>query len=456
MPVTPCAFNKNVVSNRHRFGVWMYDDMSIFSRRTLRHAFLHYSPITTHYSRLSLRSALARNGSAQVQFHGVGKAAEMSERRVHLLDFQAEYSELRDEILTALDRVCRKSAFILGEEVEAFEREFADFSGAKHCVALANGTAALHLGLLALGVQEGDEVITSPNTFIATAEAITYCGARPVFVDIDPATANLNPRLLERAITRRTRAIIPIHLYGRPADMDAINEIAARHHLRVLEDAAQAHGARYRGRRVGSLAHAAAFSFYPTKNLGAYGEAGALTTNDDRIAQFARAARSHGQTARYEHEFVGYNYRMDGFQAAVLRVKLRKLYNWTVRRREIAAQFQRAFAGVRLEFPADDPRDECVYHQLVIYVPNRAAVTSELASRAIETSVHYPRPLHLQPAYSSLGYPPGTFQHSERACERVLSLPVHPYLSPDQVSLVIDAVRSIVGEKEATISGASR
>lgn len=380
----------------------------------------------------------------------------MSETRVRLLDFQAEYSELRDEILAALDRVCRKSAFILGEEVEAFEREFADFSGAKHCIALANGTAALHLGLLALGVQAGDEVITSPNTFLATAEAITYCGAQPVFVDIDPATANLDPRRLECAITRRTRAIIPVHLYGRPAEMDAINEIAARHHLRVLEDAAQAHGARYRSRRVGGLAHAAAFSFYPTKNLGAYGEAGALTTNDDQIAQFARAARSHGQTSRYEHEFVGYNYRMDGFQGAVLRVKLRKLYNWTVRRREIAAQYQRAFASARLEFPADDPRDECVYHQFVIYVPNRTAVISELASRGVETAVHYPLPLHLQPAYSSLGYPPGTFPHSERACERVLSLPVHPYLSADQISIVIEAVRSVVKEKEATISGASR
>lgn len=376
--------------------------------------------------------------------------------KIPLLDFQAEYAELRDEILAALDRVCRKSAFILGEEVEAFEREFADFSGTKHCIALANGTAALHLGLLALGVQEGDEVITSPNTFLATAEAITYCGARPVFVDIDPATANLDSKLLEHAITRRTRAIIPIHLYGRPADMDAINQIAARHGLRVLEDAAQAHGARYRGRRVGSLGHAAAFSFYPTKNLGAYGEAGALTTNDDQVAQFARAARTHGQTARYEHEFVGYNYRMDGFQGAVLRVKLRKLFGWTVRRREVAAEYRRALASARVEIPVDDSRDECVYHQFVIYVNNRAAVASELSARGIDTAVHYPRPLHLQPAYSSLGYPPGTFPHSERACERVLSIPVHPYLSGAQVSEVIETVRALVGEKEATITSASR
>jgi dTDP-4-amino-4,6-dideoxygalactose transaminase len=376
--------------------------------------------------------------------------------KVPLLDLKAEYAELRDEILPALDRVCQKSAFILGEEVEAFEREFADYCGTKHCVALANGTASLHLGLLALGVQEGDDVITSPNTFLATAEAITYCGARPVFVDIDPATANLDPKLLERAITPRTRAILPVHLYGRPADMDAINEIAARRNLRVLEDAAQAHGARYRGRRVGSLGHAAAFSFYPTKNLGAYGEAGALTTNDDQVAKFARAARSHGQTGRYEHEFVGYNYRLDGFQGAVLRIKLRKLYAWTARRREIARDYRRALAGARVEIPVDDPRDECVYHQFVIYAGNRGAICSQLRSREIETAVHYPKPLHLQPAYSSLGYPPGTFPHSERACETVLSIPVQPYLTAEQAAYVASSVLEVAGQKEMVARGSSR
>ena len=288
--------------------------------------------------------------------------------KVPVLDLKSEYAELRDEILAALDRVCQSSAFVLGEEVEAFEREFADFCGTKHCVALASGTAALHVGLLALGVQADHEVITSPNTFLASAEAITYCGAVPVFVDIDPATGNLDPKLIERAITPRTRAILPIHLYGRPADMDPIREIAARRNLRILEDAAQAHGARYRGRRAGGLGHAAAFSFYPTKNLGAYGEGGALTTDDDQIAKFARAARSHGQTARYEHEFVGYNYRMQGFQGAVLRIKLRRLYAWTARRQEIAREYRRLLAGARVEMPVDDPRDECVYHQFVIYV----------------------------------------------------------------------------------------
>jgi dTDP-4-amino-4,6-dideoxygalactose transaminase len=367
--------------------------------------------------------------------------------KVPVIDLKAEYTELRAEILAALDHVGEKSAYVLGEDVEAFEREFADFCGTRHCVALSSGTAALHVGLLGLGVQAEHEVITSPNTFVAATEAITYCGAVPVFVDIDPATANLDARLLERAITPRTRAIMPVHLYGRPADMDVIREVAARHDVRILEDAAQAHGARYRGRRVGGLGHAGAFSFYPTKNLGACGEGGALTTDDDQIARFARAARSHGQTARYEHEFVGFNYRMQGYQGAVLRIKLRRLYAWTARRQEIAREYRRLLAGARIEMPMDDPRDECVYHQFVIYVSNRNAVIAQLASREIGTSVHYPRPVHLQPAYSSLGYPPGIFPHAERACERVLSLPMFPSLTAEQIVYVAGAVREIVGEK---------
>lgn len=367
--------------------------------------------------------------------------------KVAVLDLKAEYAQLRDEILPALDRVCQNSSFVIGPEVEAFEREFADFCGTKHCVALSSGTAALHLGLLSLGVQADHEVITSPNSFLATAEAISYCGAVPVFVDIDPANGNLDPRLIERAITPRTRVILPVHVYGRPTDMDPIREIAARHNLRVLEDAAQAHGARYRGKRAGTLAHAAAFSFYPTKNMGAYGEGGALTTDDDQIAKFARAARSHGQTARYEHEFIGYNYRMQGFQGAVLRIKLRHLYAWTSRRQEIAREYRRLLANARVEIPVDDPRDECVYHQFVIYTDNRNATVSKLAERDIETVVHYPRPIHLQPAYSSLGLPPGTFPCAERACERVLSLPLHPGLTSEQIAYVGNAVCEIVGKK---------
>jgi dTDP-4-amino-4,6-dideoxygalactose transaminase len=368
--------------------------------------------------------------------------------KVPLLDLKAEYAELRNEILPALDLVCQKAEFIQGEEVEAFEKEFAIYCSTRHCVALSSGTSALHLGLLALGVQPGDEVITSVNSFLAAAEAVTYCGARPVFVDIDPATANLDPNLLERAITPRTRVILPVHLYGRAADMDAIRSVAARHDLRVLEDAAQAHGTRYRGRRAGGLAHAAAFSFYPTKNLGAYGEGGALTTDDDLIARFARAARSHGQTARYDHEFIGYNYRMQGMQGAVLRIKLRRLDAWTSKRQEIAREYRRLLTGARLEVPVDDPRDECVYHQFAVFVSNRNAVVSELAARGVETTVHYPKPLHFQPAFSTLGYPRGTFPYAERACERVMSLPMFPTMTDEQVSHVASAVVAIVGGKQ--------
>jgi dTDP-4-amino-4,6-dideoxygalactose transaminase len=229
--------------------------------------------------------------------------------------------------------------------------------------------------------------------------------------------------------------------------MDPIREIAARRGIRILEDAAQAHGARYRSQPVGSLGNAAAFSFYPTKNLGAYGEGGALTTNDDQVAKFARAARSHGQTARYEHEFVGYNYRMQGFQGAVLRIKLRRLHQWTAKRREIAAEYRRLLLGARLNLPVDDSRDQCVYHQFVIYVQNRGSVIAQLADRGIETMVHYPKPVHLQCAYSSLGYPPSTFPHTERACERVLSLPIYPTLTAEQINYVGNSVREVTGMK---------
>jgi len=366
---------------------------------------------------------------------------------IPFLDLKAEYGALREEILAALDRVCRNATFVLGPEVEAVESQFAAFCETKYCVALNSGTSALHLGLLALGVQPGDEVITTPNTFLATAEAITYCGAHPVFVDIDPATANLDPKLIERAVTRKTKVILPVHLYGRPADMDPILEIASRHGLCVLEDACQAHGARYRGRRVGSIGRAAAFSFYPTKNLSACGEGGAIATNDERVAQFARAARNHGQTSRYEHEFVGYNYRMEGIQGAVLQVKLKHFPQVAARHAEIAREYRRLLAGARLEIPHDDPRDECSYHVFAIYVDRRDDVRRELAARGIETAVHYPRPLHLQPAYAAFGIPRGTLPHAERACDRVLGLPIYPTLDSNQVEYIANAVREITGTK---------
>ena len=364
---------------------------------------------------------------------------------VPYFDLKAQYRSLRDEILPALDRVCHNAAFILGEEVAAFEAEFAAYCDVKHCVALNSGTSALHLALLGVGVGQGDEVITTSNTFIATAEAIAYVGARPVFVDIDPATANIDPARIEAAITSRTRAILPVHLYGRPADLDAILAVAKRGSIPVVEDACQAHGARSRGRRVGGIGQAAAFSFYPGKNLGAYGEGGALTTNDDRLAQLARTLRQHGEPARYFHDMIGYNYRMDGFQGAVLRIKLRHLQAWTARRQAIARRYRQRLAGTRVALPADDPRDQAVYHLFVVYVDNRDDVRAALQASGVETAIHYPRPVHLQRAFEGLGHGPGSLPHSEHACTRVLSLPLFPEMTDEQVDYAATTLAGLVG-----------
>jgi len=354
--------------------------------------------------------------------------------QVPYFDLKQQYASLREEILAGLDRVCSNASFILGEEVVQFEKEFAAYCEAKHCVALNTGTSALHLALLAAGVGPGDEVITTANTFIATAEAISYTGAKPVFVDIDPKTANIAPEQIEKAITRRTKVLLPVHLYGRPVDWETIQSIATKHNLPVIEDACQAHGARYRGRRVGSLGFAAAFSFYPGKNLGGYGEGGALTTNDDRVAQFARVMRDHGQGKRYYHDLVGYNYRMDGFQGAVLRVKLKHLSEWTQKRQQIAAQYRQLLSGARVEVLADDPRNESVYHLFVVYVDRRDMIRAELEKCGVQSAIHYPVPVHLQKAYAPLGYKAGDLPNTDRACERVFSMPLFPEMTSEQVT----------------------
>jgi len=366
---------------------------------------------------------------------------------VPYFDLKLQYDGLRGELLAALDRVCRTASFVLGEEVARFEEEFAAYCGVRHCVGLNSGTSALHLALLAVGVRPGDEVITTPNTFIATAETISYVGARPVFVDIHPATANLDPARIEAAITPRTRAIVPVHLYGRPADLDPILAIAARHGIPVVEDACQAHGARYRGRRVGTFGQAAAFSFYPPKNLGAYGEGGALTTDSDGVALLARSLRHHGETRRYFHDQVGYNYRMEGFQGAVLRVKLKHLDRWTGRRQEIARLYRTRLAGARVDLPEDDPTAESVYHLFVVYVDARDRVREALAARGVGTAIHYPRPVHLQGAYAGLGHGPGSFPHAERACERVLSMPLFPEMTIEQAEYAARTLAEIVGAR---------
>jgi len=360
--------------------------------------------------------------------------------KVPYCDLTAQYELLRAEISSALDAVCGRATFILGEQVEQFEHDFAEYCGVKHCVALNSGTSALHLALLAAGIGAGDEVITTSNTFIATAEAIDYTGATPVFVDIHPSTANIDPAQIERAITPRTRAIIPVHLYGRPADLDAIIEIADRGRLTLIEDACQAHGARYHGKPVGGFGQSAAFSFYPGKNLGAYGEGGALTTNDDEIAKLARSLRSHGETTRYQHAYVGYNYRMDGFQGAVLNVKLKHLDEWTAKRQKYAALYRQLLAEAAVDLPEDAPDTDCVYHLFVVYVNERDRVRAELGERGVQTAVHYPKPVHLQEAFQHLGYRPGSLLHTERACDRVLSMPIFPEISEEQVEYAARAL----------------
>jgi len=298
-----------------------------------------------------------------------------------------------------------------------------------------------------VGVKAGDEVITTPNTFIATAEAISYIGARAVFVDIDPRTANIDPGKIAAAVTPRTRAIVPVHLYGLPAEMDPILEIAARHHLAVIEDACQAHGACYHGKRVGSIGNAAAFSFYPPKNLGAYGEGGALTTHDDALAAQARALRSHGESRRYFHDAVGFNYRMDGFQGAILRLKLPRLGQWNARRKELAEIYRHTLASARVELQEGSASAERVDHLLVVYVADRDAVRAKLEERGVQTAVHYPLPIHLQKPYLALGYQRGDFPEAERASERVISMPLYPEMTDEQAAYAAETLREIVGEK---------
>lgn len=376
---------------------------------------------------------------------------ESSNKRVPYFELGAQYRSIKPEIDAAVSRVLESSHFVLGEEVAAFEREFAKYCGASECIALNSGTSALHLALLAAGVGPGDEVITVPFTFVASVATIVYTGARPVLVDIDPHSFNMNPATVEAAITSRTKAIMPVHLYGQPADMDSILEIAQRHSLVVIEDAAQAHGAKYKGRSAGNLGDIGCFSFYPTKNLGAYGEGGAVTTNNSEYAKKIRMLRDWGQDTKYHHVLHGFNYRMEGLQGAILRVKLRHLEQWIETRRAIASRYIQQLANSGLSLPREMPLVRHVYHVYSLRAPDRDAFRSSLQEEGIQTAVHYAIPVHLQPAYADLGYPSGSFPESEAAANEVVALPIYPELNADQVEAVCHAVGKVAAQHSKSL-----
>lgn len=359
---------------------------------------------------------------------------------IPFVDLQAQYELIRDDITTAVLDVLASGRFVLGPEVEAFEQLFGRYTGVSHAVAVNSGTSALHLAMLAVGIGPGDEVITTPLTFVATAAAIEYAGARPVFADVDPVTLNIDPTQIASRITSSTRAIIPVHLHGLPADLDPILEIATAHRLSVIEDAAQAHGAEYRQRRVGGIGRVGCFSFYPGKNLGAYGEGGALTTSDPDLAHRLRLLRDWGAEQRYHHDVKGFNYRMDGVQGAVLRVKMAHLEAWTEARRALAQRYDEHLGPMGFRIPAAPVESRHVYHVYAIRSARRDELQAFLAERGITTGIHYPIPVHLQRAFSNLGYRPGDFPVAEAAASELLSLPIYPELTIEQQDTVIAAL----------------
>lgn len=362
---------------------------------------------------------------------------------IPFVDLKAQYASIKNEVNAAIQGVLETCQFTLGSEVAAFEEEFAAYCGVRHGIGVNSGTSALHLALLAAEIGPGDEVITVPFTFVATVSAIHYTGAKPVFVDIDPHTFTIDAAAIEAAITDRTRAILPVHLYGQAADMDPILAIARRHGLVVIEDAAQAHGAEYKGRRVGSLGDLGCFSFYPGKNLGAYGEGGMVVTGNGEFAHTIRMLRDWGAEKKYQHLLKGYNYRLEGIQGAVLRVKLRHLEAWTEARRAAAAHYDRQLADSGVPTPIAMPYARHVYHIYAIRTAHRPAWQEALQAQGIQTGIHYPTPVHLLPAFADLGYRAGQFPHSERAANEVLSLPMFPELTAGQRETVCGAVRNL-------------
>jgi dTDP-4-amino-4,6-dideoxygalactose transaminase len=363
---------------------------------------------------------------------------------IPLVDLKAQYLSIKDEMDAAIQRVVDSTSFIMGPDVRAFEEEFADFCGIQHVVGVDSGTAALHLAFLACDIGPGDEVITTPHTFIATIGMLGSVGAKPVFVDIDPQTYNIDPTRIEAAITERTKAIMPVHLYGQPAEMDPILEIVDRHGLKLIEDAAQAHGAEYKGRRAGGMSHVAIFSFYPGKNLGAYGDAGAVVTDDGEIAEKVRLLRNHGRRDKYEHLMQGFNYRIDTLQAAILRAKLAHLEEWNEARRRHAATYRELLNDLDLVLPYEPEHVRPVYHLFVVRLQERDALREHLKAKGISTGIHYPIPLHLQPAYRHLGYKEGDFPITEECARQVLSLPMYPELTRAQMEKVVQAIKEFL------------
>jgi len=364
---------------------------------------------------------------------------------IPVVDLKAQYAAIKPEVDAAIQRVLESTGFIMGPEVRSFEEAFARFVGAEAAIGVASGTAALHLALLACGIGPGAEVITTPFTFYATAEAINQAGATPVFVDSAPDTCNLDPAKIEAAITSRTRAIVPVHLYGQSADMDDILALARQHGLRVIEDAAQAHAAEHHSRRCGSMGDLACFSFYPSKNLGCYGDGGMVTGSDPVLLARIRRLRDHGRVGKYEHVELGWGSRLDALQAAILGAKLPHLEAWTEQRRAAAVSYNRLLAGLEVVTPTERPYNRHVYYCYVIRSPRRDALAAHLAEQGIETIVHYPIPMHLQPAYREMDLGPGTYPVAEAAAEQVLSIPMFPEITLAQQQRVVGAIRTFAG-----------
>ena len=363
----------------------------------------------------------------------------MSNAKIQFVDLVAQYAQIKPEVDAAIAKVCARGDFILGEDVKLFEQEFAAFCGAPHCLTVANGTEALQLALMACGVGPGDEVITCTHTFIATILAIHQAGAKPVLVDCDPTYYTIDTAAVEGAITPRTKAILPVHLYGQPADMDPILEVARKHKLQVIEDACQAHGAEYKGRRCGTMGDIAAFSFYPGKNLGAYGDGGAITTLRADLTERVWLLRNYGQKVKYEHTLKGFNSRLDTLQAAILRVKLRRLEQWNEARRQVAAKYDRLLAGIPVVTPKAAPYARHVYHLYVVQVPDRLKQQVAFDAANVSHVIHYPTPVHLQPAFADLGYQRGSFPVSETLAPKIISLPMFPELDDRQIERVVGA-----------------